>query len=208
MPPDCVFLFEGEWAGSYSVEEAVAYLTSRGIDAELGAELGVGVCLRGRYAGYVVLPFIEEGFGCWGWVARCYNGRPRVGKDGTPRKYLYPFGMPRGDHLDNSKALAEKTDVPFLVVEGKFDAVHHRPNAGASLGHLADGHHKFLQAAARPLVFFGDGDAWEESMMLAAQYRFLGYRAGYIRLPPKTDPDQVPADWALEEAYRCLNRPL
>jgi hypothetical protein len=57
-------------------------------------------------------------------------------------------------------------------------------------------------------VFFADGDAWEEALMLAAQYRLLGHRAGYIRLPPKTDPDQVPHDWAMEEARRALERSL
>ena len=65
-----------------------------------------------------------------------------------------------------------------------------------------------LKLAKRPVAIMLDGDAWEESWILAARLRFEGCRAGFVKLPPRTDPDEVPLDWARNEARRCINAPL
>ena len=70
----------------------------------------------------------------------------------------------------------------------------------ACLGKPNEAHLALLQEARRPVVVVLDGDAWEEGEALSLRLRFEGLRAGFVRLPPKTDPDEVsPAlvwDWA------------
>jgi hypothetical protein len=147
-------------------------------------------------------------------VARLWAPSP----DGLP-KYLCARGSWRGQSIYNHAALLEQTDDPAIVVEGVIDAISVWPCGVALLGlsgGTRDGAGRVasrgmptveqvdaLSLARRPLAVVLDGDAWEEGEATALQLRLLGARAGYVRLPPRTDPDEVPASWLLEEARRC-----
>ena len=106
----------------------------------------------------------------------------------------------------NEAALAEVTDEPALVVEGPFDALAYWPQAVAVLGKPTEPQMLTLLRAVRPVVVVLDGDAWQEAEMLAWRLRFEGQRAGWVRLPPMVDPDEVDPAWLREEARRAITR--
>jgi hypothetical protein len=51
-----------------------------------------------------------------------------------------------------------------------------------------------------------DGDAWEAGRTIAKQLVHRGIRAGHVRLPARTDPDEVPLDELRAEAVSSLDR--
>lgn len=205
-PTGYVPLWCGDHATSWAAAPARAYAASRGFDAERLRAFRVGAVLFGYYGGRLVLPLTDDDGEWWGWVARAYT--PAAAAAG---KYLYPKGMPRGEYLFNGAALNPvfvDDDDPAIIVEGYLDCVPYWPDAIPTLGQPSRFHVRLFETASRPVAFLLDGDAWEEAMMYAARLRFAGKRAGYVRLPPKTDPNEVDIAWAREECRRCLDRPL
>jgi len=185
---------------SVGAEPAREYLRSRGlVDTEVWRSVGIGCCLSGKTAGRVVVPVLTETGGWLGWVARAW--RP-----GSWRPYLNARGMVIGTtgNLFNEAALREATEAPVLIVEGVFDALALWPMAAAVLGKPTTAQVQTMRTAARPVVIVLDGDAWEEAEMLAMRLRFEGVRAGWVRLPPCKDPDEVDLAWLMDEARRSL----
>jgi hypothetical protein len=90
--------------------------------------------------------------------------------------------------LFNEAAIDVETADPLILVEGRFDALPLWPNATAFDGKPSDGQVERLRQARRPLVVALDGDAWIEGEMLAMRLELYGVRAGWLRLPPTTDP--------------------
>ena len=141
-------------------------------------------CIRCRIRGRVVVPILDADGPWLGWSARAVFS--------SSRKYLYPEDMARADILYNRRALSVETDKPALVVEGVFDALALWPDAVAVLGKPSEPQKEMLRAAARPVVTVMDGDAWREGRALSDWLRFHGRRAGYVRMAPGVDPDEVP----------------
>lgn len=95
-----------------------AYTRQRGITPEAIARFKMGVCMKGRYFGRLILPF------------ECPNGRSLTGRDMTGKsevRYLNPkkeegaeharllYGWPEGDEWEPGKEL--------FIVEGPLDRV-------------------------------------------------------------------------------------
>jgi DNA primase len=118
--------------------------------------------------------------------------------------YCYPRGMNRDGLLYNAPALQEQTARPCYIVEGSLDALALWPDAVAVLGKPLKSQLRILAAAKRPLVVALDGDAWNEGQALAWTLQSLGVRAASVRLPPKTDPDEVPRNWLDGQAAGAL----
>jgi hypothetical protein len=191
----------GDGAEAIVFEDARAFAQKRGLTPELLFAMEVGACITGSWRGRLVVPFpLPEG-GWWGYVGRDYTGRADL-------KYRYPKAIPRRERLYNESALAVETDEPVLVVEGVLDCAPFWPHAVALLGKPSDAHVEKLARARRPVCLVLDGDAWELGWSLAARLRFEGARAGSVRLPPKTDPDEVPVDWLRAEVLRALESDL
>ncbi len=131
-------------------------------------------------------------------MARDYTGLSSV-------PYLYPKRMRRPELLYNEPALYVETDVPVLVCEGVFDAAVAFPDSVACLGKPLQAHVEKLRRARRPVVVCLDGDAWEEGWALAQTLKLHGVCAGNLRLPPKTDPEELGRGrkWLMQEARRC-----
>jgi len=181
-----------------SLDPARIYLEGRGLALEMLALAGVGACSWGRYARWVVVPVLgAEGGRGLGWVGRTWV-------KGVEPTYYYPVGMARGSVLYNQGALTAESDGPVYVVEGVFDALALGQDAVAVLGKASENHVEMLAGCQRPVVVVLDGDAWLEGLALAMRLRLHGQRAGSVRLPPKTDPDEVPFEWVREEARRSL----
>lgn len=209
LPEEFLLLAEEPAASALAAEPARRYLAGRGLPPETLREARVGVCLAGgRFGGRVVVPvFAPGGEELLGYVGRIWTKKPA---DPEVEVYRYPRGMPRGEALYNADALAVETDTPALVVEGVFDALAPGlwPDGVALLGTHSELQVEALTAARRPVVFVLDGDAHETGWALAMRLRLEGARAGYVRLPPKTDPDEVPGSWLREEARRSLDATL
>jgi hypothetical protein len=195
-----------------SLTEARAYLRSRGLGRNVCREAQVGVCDSGKYSGRVIVP-ITSPEGEWlGWVGRIWESIPKdildtifaLGGSAPGRKYTYPAGMRRAEILFNSAALLVETDEPVIAVEGVFDALAYWPHAAAVLGTASEQQIWALGAARRPVAVVLDGDAWRQGEALAMRLQLEGQRAGFVRLPPKVDPDEVDQGWLREEARRCL----
>ena len=207
MAPPPEFVPLGYEPGSTAETFAAAreYLTKRHCSKKLRGELEIGACAEGKWAGRVLVPIHDLDMDWIGWVGRLWVKKPKPRKDGfEPIVYRYADGMVRSAMMYNERALYEVTDEPILIVEGVFDTFPFWPNATAVLGKHSPTQVAMMQNAERPVVIVYDGDAWESGMMLAAQLRFDGKRAGHVRLPPRKDPDEVPKDWMLEEAKRSL----
>lgn len=196
-PEDFRPLFEGDLATALCAREPREYLTRvRGLDQEHLLAAGVGACLRGEHAGRVVVPVLGEDRTWLWWVGRVWTKH-------AERTYRYPAGDRTGV-IYNHAALLEETDQPVLVVEGVFDALWLWPWAVAVLGKHNEAQLAALAAARRPVVAVLDGDAWREGEMLALRLRMEEQRAGSVRLPAGTDPDEHPAEAVMRAAERSL----
>ncbi len=190
-PEGYVTLASKDGQTSLSLEPGRAYARKR-CPEDLWFQTGIGACASGPYAGRVIIPILDEDDITWlGWVGRTWYP--------SEKAYTYPKGMNRGNMLYNARALRVETDEPLLVVEGVFDAIHLWPNAVAVLGKASELQMEALATTNRPVVIVLDGDAWMEAYAMTLRLRFHGRTAGYVRLPPKLDPDEVPRDWLAEE---------
>lgn len=194
-PPDGFISAHLGAAENLSMGPAFNYLRTR-VPEELWEETEVGACASGIYAGRVIIPVLSPRRAWLGWVGRTWYP--------SDRTYTYPPGMNRGALLYNSAVLDLVTDVPVLVVEGVFDALHLWPDAVALFGKASEEQVEALKATNRPVVVVLDGDAWTEGYALATRLKLHGRRAGYVRLPPTLDPDEVPRDWLADEVARSL----
>lgn len=184
--------------------KALAYARKRGIEAgpiaqaHLGVSLDVPVEKDGQdFRRRLIVPILDTENTWVGYVGRDYTGRSSL-------PYMYVRGMQRKLILYNRAALDIETEEPVFVVEGTLDALALWPNAVAVLGTWSSEHADYLLESKRPVVALLDGDAWRKGEALAMVLELHGVRSGHIRLPPKTDPDEVPRDWLDIEAKRCL----
>ncbi len=197
-PPEAFFeLYDGAGASSASLENARRYVRRRGITDAAAKEMRIGACTSGRFYGRVVVP-VFDATGRWVW----HVGRDIAGK--AERRYLYPTGD-RVGVMFNIGALDIETDEPVLCGEGCFDAAPHWPHASAFLGKPTEAHFERLLDARRPICIMLDGDAWEEGEALSWRLRIEGKRAGFIRFPPCTDPNEFTTESLLDEARNSLD---
>jgi DNA primase len=197
-PPEGFYLLTEEPAlSAKSLAGPRSYLRKRGITDQLQKDARIGVCIDGRFAGRVIIPVMGSEDTWLGYVGRVWAKSAWM-------PYLYPRGMLKGEIVYNHASLLVEEDKPVMIVEGVFDALALWPDAAAVLGKPSEPQIEAMLTAKRPVCVVLDGDAWEEAEMLALRLRFDGQRAGYVRLPPLTDPDEVPPDWLAEEARRSI----
>lgn len=162
----------------------------RGLRESALAEAMVGTCRSGKNKHRVVVPIPDlDGMldRPWrGWVSRRV---PDMGYLDVP--YLYAKDMNREALLYNAYAMLVPTDDPVYIVEGTLDAIALWPDGVAVLGKPLESQLELMLAAERPVAVCLDGDAWEEGWALAMTLAHRGLRAVNVRLPPKTDPDEV-----------------
>lgn len=200
-------VFAGEGLAMAALQPTRDYYLGRGLTPEAGAAAGVGGATWGMNQGrlLVPLPDYERPEARWrGWVGRAFRAMPPLADGSTPPVYRYARRFRRETYLYNEPALYEETDAPVFVVEGTLDAISLWPDAVALLGKPLEFHKQLLARARRPVAVCLDGDAHEEGWSLAMYLRFMGARAGSIRLPPTKDPDEMERDWLDMEAIRCL----
>jgi DNA primase len=85
-----------------------------------------------------------------------------------------------------------------------FDAIALWPDGVAVLGKPSPMQREAMIQARRPVVVCLDGDAWREAYALATLLRVEGQRAGFVRLGPGVDPDEVPRAELDARAAACL----
>lgn len=184
LPDDFLLLSEEPALSSQICRPAYEYLERRGVSGEAIRLAGIGVSFNGKYAQRIIIP-VNSGGSLRGFVARAWT------KVASSPRYLYPAGMQRAQLIYNADALCVETRRPLLIVEGVFDSLPFLHDAVALLGKPSEGQISQLIVAKRPLVVVLDGDAWREGMALALRLRFEGAEAGFIRLPPDTDPAEA-----------------
>lgn len=146
---------------------------------------------QGDWFGYVARTYLKHERGC-----ECFH---------CNRKYVNAKGMRAADFFYNHQALARETDDPVIVVEGCFDVLAVGLDDGVgTLGSLKERQMEALLDSDRPVCFVPDGDDWESGEWQAWRVRYEGGCAGFIRLPPRTDPDEVDLGWLKEQARRSL----
>ncbi len=197
-PEGFLTLCEEPACSAMSADDARGYLCGRGlVDQQVWTEAGLGCVLTGKYANRVVVPVLSPVGEWWGWVSRLWSKN-------ASDPYRTAPGMVLGPGMWNHAALLVETDEPALVVEGCFDGLPYWPDAVAALGKPKRAQVMSLVEAQRPIAVVLDGDSWEEAEMLALRLQFEGQRAGFVRLPPKQDPNSVDPAWLREEVRRCL----
>jgi DNA primase len=205
--------FEKLWTSdawnSLSYVAAVNYVKSRKITRALAKEYDFHACDEGWWSGRIVIPVMLPNVDEWvGWVSRLWTKKAHPKAEGAKSlPYLYPKGMQKGRFLFKHHILLEESDEPALVMEGVLDAVHY-PTGVAVFGKLSGEQFEALLCAKRPIVFVPDGDEHEAAWALAQRFRFEGKRAGYVKLPPRVDPDEVDKEWLVSDALKSLDRIL
>lgn len=188
-------------SGSLVLRRALRYaLETRRVAPDAISTVGIGCALTGYWRNRLIVPIRDIDGKLITYVGRAMSD------EGTQRKYQYAQA-PRGSTLFNEAALLEDTQRPALIVEGTLDAVVDGvwPNAVAVLGKPTKRQLVSLATSHRPLVVVLDGDAWAEGWALARRLRLMGVPAGSVRLPPKKDPDDVPAVDLWAAANRSLH---
>jgi hypothetical protein len=190
---------------AHVLRPAWEFLTGRGVGPELVEAAYIGACARGELRERVVIPVLDadetRGQDAWlGWVARAWQ------RKGHPMPYRYPKGMQRQGLLWNVRALIDPSDEPLIVGEGVFDVIHYWPDGVALFGKPDELQLGALADTARPVAVCLDGDAWEQAWMMALKLQMMGQHAGAVRLPPGTDPDEVPREALREAAAACIDR--
>lgn len=212
-PEGFVPLASSDGQRSIALEPARAYIASRGVTPEMVERWGIGACATGYYAGRIVVPVFETSGKYWlGFVSRVWLGKKalkaaqkQAEEDGVEyRKYLYPAWPGRGRVLYNEVAIRAATDTPVIAEEGVFDSFHYLPDAVAFLGKPSRDQLTLLLDSPRPVAFILDGDAWREARALTLWMRLHGKPAGFVRLPPKVDPDEMNPAELKEAAKRCI----
>jgi DNA primase len=209
-PPEYLPLWNGAGLRSAALQEARAYLQSRKLDQALWKPFQIGAAVDGFWCGRVIIPALStDDDAQWlGWIGRLWRNPSKRAEGFAAMKYLYPKGMQRGVTFWNHRALHVESDAPVMVMEGALDAIGYGDDAVACLGKLSMLQLEALLACRRPVSIVLDGDAWRESWATAARLRFEGKRAGFVKLPPKVDPDEVDHSWLRELALRSLEAPL
>lgn len=111
-------------AQSYAgnVDEAVAYLASRGITREVADMFLLGYVPSGQFAGRLSIPYMTPA-GCIHIKYRCTNLAHHQGfkhTDSDCPKYLYESGT--STHLFNAQVLIHTGDT-VVITEGELDAI-------------------------------------------------------------------------------------
>lgn len=138
-------------AHSYN-EEAIKYLTSRGLDLDDVYQWQIGYADDGRYEGRVIFPSFDRSGQVNYYVARSFVG------DGYP-KYMTADG-PHTEIVFNE--LYINWDEPVRLVEGVFDAVKASPNSIPLLGNFLHEDSELMSALVKkdPEVYVAlDSDA-------------------------------------------------
>lgn len=187
---------------SLSFRPAIEYAKRRKITRTLAEKARLGATVEGHFAHRLIVPVLPlAGKGDWqGFIARDFTGL-------AERPYDYPRGMRRGEVLYHGGILALETDEPALCMESFMDTAPHWDRALGFMGKPSHAHVELLLAAKRPLCIVLDGDAWREGEALALRLRFEGKRAGFVRLPAMTDPNDCDPGWLREEARRSIVSP-
>lgn len=203
-PPECFCPLADD--DSETLAPARAYLEKRRVPREVWGPAQVGACDEGRYASRIVVPNLMLDGSWLGYTTRSYD-------PATPKKmaYRYPPGGWRGGVVWNEAALHAETDEPLYVVEGVLKGLPYWPHAVAFLGNsgpsvVTPEQFAMLSHSRRPLVVVLDGDAHQQGWALAMRLRLAGCVAGSVKLPPRTDPDEVDAAELWEAARDCLGR--
>jgi DNA primase len=197
-PPESFLpLFEEPGRSALVTEDARAYLLARGLGPAKWGAAGIGACTSGLYAGRVVVPVLAPSGEWLGFVGRAWTKKADM-------PYRNARGMKRVDLLYNEATLGAASDDPVIVVEGVFDALHVWPDGVAVLGKPSAGQVAKLACCRRPIAVVLDGDAWAEGEALSLKLRLSGQRAGFVRLPPKIDPDEIPLEEIRAAARECI----
>lgn len=171
----------------------------RGIPAERARQMQMGTGV-GRCTGRVVTPVLDWRDPAGPWLA--WHGRDATGANLIP--HLYSKHLNRDQTVWNGAAIFEKTDEPLFIMEGILDAQAVWPHGVACLGKPLKAHLNLFKYTTRPIAVCLDGDAWQEGWAYAMSLKLYGLPAANIRLPAKTDPDEVPRDWLFAEARKVL----
>jgi len=171
----------------------------RGIPAQRAREMQMGTG-TGKCGNRVVTPIFDMARPEGPWLA--WHGRDITGESLVP--HLYSRGLDRARTLWNGAALFIETDDPVFICEGVLDAQAAWPRGVACLGKPVPAHLDLFRRSTRPIVVCLDGDAWREGEALVMKLRLFGLRAVNLRLPPKTDPDDVTQDYLFSRARELL----
>ena len=165
--------------------EAWEYLTGRGVTSEQIATHRIGVAVKGRMAGRVILPALQSGSMVY-YVARAIDGRQP--------KYLNPSAE---DMPHTASDVIVNLDVAVLyghvrLVEGYFDMLAMAPTGCALLGKVLSPAQLDLLAAAkraRPsltvsVLLAGAGTVSRaHALRMAGQLEAVGFRGVPVEVP-------------------------
>lgn len=181
-----------EPAGSLGVR-AQAYLKSRHISLTEAEQLHIGYCSTGRYAGYIIIPFIRKGELVY-YNARAFtNAKP---------KYLNPrvddYGIKKAELFYNEDALQIHDTV--FICEGAIDAITVGSMGCATMGWALSNvqRSKLMRAKASTFVICADRGFYQRAIATFAP--FIGIKSVRVIDPSLMQGKDV-NDWGNDAVH-------
>lgn len=159
LPEEYMLITSGD---SLMGRAARNYMIGRGFKLSTLVMLGVGYCVEGDYAGYIIFPFYERG------VLKFFQGRKFTGNG--PKMQNPPeekFGIGKTQLIFNQDALYMNNRI--RVVESITNALTLGDSAVATLGKKLSPYQiaKLIQSPCEYIDIILDPDAIKEAIMLA-----------------------------------------
>jgi DNA primase len=171
---------------------ARSYMEGRGFNSLDLSRKGVGYCSKGKYRGYIILPYYDLGGRLIYFQTRLFFGSGPKFNNPT----IEDFGIGKSSILYNEKALYEFTEVN--IVESVINALTIGDNSVALSGKVASRIQlfKILKSPVEIVNIILDPDAWDEAINLAlnlVKYK----RVRLIKLEGDKDINDLGRDFIL-----------
>ena len=187
------------------------YLQNRGISPAMQVAYGMGFCIKGPYAGRVIIPvYGAPNHTLYTFVARSID-------PGEPRKVLYPPHSRPSETLFNLDRVVSCHDSPvvpkpIVLVEGVFDALRLPARAiailGSSLSATQMGLLGRLGTEWHPFVVCMDGDPAGQQASFTIMRQLWGNMLPAVEalLPADMDPSSAPSGVLLAAIHEALEK--
>jgi DNA primase len=197
--PESFMLLDGCNPKHYKYNDAMLYLTKRGITSDIIKQYRIGFCNSGKYANRIIIPSYDSNNELNFFIGRAF----------------YPKSKPKVLNEEAEKSLVVfneyhiNWDATIYLVEGPFDHVV-TPNSIPLLGKFVHPYlfHLLQTKAKGDIVVVLDGDAWEDTKKLYRQLNTgnLRGRVRVVQLGEKYDPSLINEKFGRKKYMKVLGQ--
>jgi DNA primase len=197
--PESFRLLDGCDPNYFKYNDAMRYLTKRGIGSDIIKQYRIGFCNTGKYANRIIVPSYDSNNELNFFIGRA----------------IYPKSKPKILNEEAEKSLVVfneyhiNWDATIYLVEGPFDHLV-TPNSIPLLGKYVHPYlfHLLQTKAKGDIIIVLDGDAWEDTKKLYRQLNTgnLRGRVKVVQLGEKYDPSLINEKFGRKKYMKVLGQ--